>query len=264
MRAFRLRPNSTFDSDTQQAMSINHGQAGLPALRARLLRHSRFSLRALLVAVTLSALPAAWVGMQLRAQRDERATLSQLAKFDWVHYRWDVPDVSPLRWLQPLRKRCPFLKRVVYLSIGDEQFSDADLPMLDIFLNLRDLSVSGPQITDRGLRSIARRHPRLCRLSLLNCNVSDGGLAPLKNLSELKTLRIYQGEGGLTDACVPSIAECTQIEELSMFGTDITDSSLCHFALMPCLRNLDLSYTNCTDDAILKFEKRNPQIMVGY
>jgi hypothetical protein len=88
----------------------------------------------------------------------------------------------------------------------------------------------------------------LRELTLVNANLQDSQLAPLRRL---KTLKVLNLEGNpLTDASVAQLIELKALKELGLQNTAITDDALKHVAGMRALRTLHLDGTRVTDAGI--------------
>jgi len=109
------------------------------------------------------------------------------------------------------------------VELGRE-FTDADLQRLRDFPLLRSLYI----------------YPR--------SHVTDGGLAPLSELSHLESLGIY---GSLiTGPGLRHLADLPELAELSLQGHSITDSTLADVARLRHLRKLELEGTNIKGDGL--------------
>ena len=152
-------------------------------------RWYQFSLRTLLIVVTLSAVPMGWVGWKLAQGRRQRDTVAWVENLgggveyeEWVG-KWSgvvssvdlrntqVSDISPLAELNNLER----------LYLGITQVSDVS-PLAEL-KSLRELSLSNTQVSD--LSPLAELKS-LNELWLRGTQVSDlSPLAELKNLEEL-------------------------------------------------------------------------------
>lgn len=94
---------------------------------------------------------------------------------------------SLLRELRPVRKR------LVVLSAGFSDFSDAEADFLANCPNLRKLELQGTAITDKSLRAIQELE-HLESLNLYNTAVTDAGLQQLAEMESLQKLYLWQSE----------------------------------------------------------------------
>ena len=81
-------------------------------------------------------------------------------------------------------------------------------------------------------------------LNLYTCQVSDDDLRCLK---ELRTLRVLNLPGSITDDGLAHVANLTRLEALDLNSTKVTDEGLAHLQRLRELRFLDLSGTEITD-----------------
>lgn len=124
------------------------------------------------------------------------------------------------------------------LYLAHSAIDDRQLSLLaPLAGRLRELTLSGTNITDAGLRELGRFR-QLDFLNLTNTRVTDDGLAHLKNLAVLRTLHL-----GLTD---------------------VTDAALAMLAQLPNLQVLDVKLTAVSEATAAQFEPDHPNIMVEF
>jgi hypothetical protein len=92
-------------------------------------------------------------------------------------------------------------------------------------------------------------------LNLAECNVSEAGLAPLRDLKGLKELNLSRTDhyryggfpGGFSDGCLIPIQGLVNLRRLSLAGNPITDAGLARLEKLTNLDDLDLAATEITD-----------------
>lgn len=148
----------------------------------------------------------------------------------------------------------------LYISSGDA-FSDADLACLEPLGRLRDLFISGQNVTDRGLASIGK----LKQLESLNlgCSVTCSGLNQLKGLSNLRSLQVSaRGNAAKTDPAdelMLDLSGLKKMKDMNLSGLPLQDSDLAFIEHLPLLENLNI-YTNSLTGAFLRHLRKLPEL----
>lgn len=162
------------------------------------------------------------------------------------------------------------LRNLKYLRLAGEHLGDGALAHVSALHSLEALDfVGGP--TDDGLRHLTElprlrelaimvnrlRGPGLAhlaqlpRLEFLRLNGTGLGNRPLHHLTgstSLRSLTLFGGELGITDAAAPELADMTHLEELRFVWIEgITDAAMVHLKSLRRLRLLDLHSTRVTD-----------------
>ena len=195
-------------------------------------RWFRFSLRFLLLLVTIICVSLGWKVNQVRNQQAVAAKLVQAEmalRFD--EHPFFTKGSSVARLQGPPGPK--WLRRI----LGDEfftQLTDIDAPPL-----------AGHPVSDDEHRLIGSLS-YLERLSIERERISVDGLAHLAKLSTMHFLWL----SNVTDAEVSTIAKLKQVEVLTLFGSPITDHSLESLVRLPRLIQLDLPGTNISDSGI--------------
>jgi secreted protein with Ig-like and vWFA domain len=152
-----------------------------------------------------------------------------------------------------------------------------DLEAISELGNLRHLKL--PQdlaITVTGARNIAKLRG-LTSLDLYNCQlddaslselyplqqltdldlsltqVSDAGLPTLTYFPHLKSLRLdrnWMTQTRVTDSIVPTLASLTELETLSLWGTQIGNDGLAQLAALPNLKSLSIGQSEITGEGL--------------
>jgi hypothetical protein len=197
----------------------------------------RFSLRSLLVVVTLLAVGLAGFWHWREAKRREEAAANWLldhgASVGWFDGR---PMSERPLWVQRVGLVLPEeCLRTVYYVDFPEDTTDAELQILRDLPNLTQVNVNeAASITPAGLVLLAEL-PRLEVLYLKKTSAGDEGLAHARNLHGLK--EIWVEYTGITDASIPWIASNPGLTHLDLDGAHITDQSA---PLLARLQNLEV------------------------
>lgn len=215
-------------------------------------RWLRFSLRTVLLVITLGALLLGWRVSQVRRQQAAVARIVEAGGS--VRYRFDRP-----RFGQTHESGRPILTGPAWMRrlMGDEGFQvvhAVDLPgtrkdqelmeLISSFRQLEALAAYGGHLCDRDLRHLARL-TELRRLCIDSHRITDRGLVHLAGLHNLETLDLRHAR--LTDEGLRHLAAMTQMEVLFLDSPRITDAGLAGLRPMGRLRLLDLSGCGITD-----------------
>jgi len=212
-------------------------------LPAKLLQHSRISLRTLFFAVTLCALALGIVAHRATRQRDLVRSLA--AGNGVVFYDFQVtadgrlaPDrTSPLpAWLVE--------------TLG-----------VDLLHHVVWLRLEGPQVTDATLAA-AVRLPRLETLHLCKTSVSERGLVQLARLKALRVLTLNTPEVG--DDLLARLARLPALRELEIFSALVTDDGLRKLSACPSLERVWFEDTDVSEAGLDQFRVRHPHCRAGY
>jgi hypothetical protein len=172
------------------------------------LRWFQFSLRTLLVFVTLCAVLCSWVAVKIDRARREWKVFAEIRDLG-VWYR--MSNSPGPAWL---RNTLGFdlFQHVEYLAFGDVKVTETRLERLKELSQLRDLDIRDQPVTD---------------VELLQ----------LKGLSQLRWLNLSGTK--VTDAGLEHLGELKQLQELFLSGCPITRKGV---------RKLQKSLPNCRID----------------
>ena len=126
------------------------------------LRWFQYSLRTLLVVMTLSAIACSWYAAKKQSEERQQEAVATIEKLHGGLH-WTQP--SGPAWLRNL--------------LGDDYFRTVDAV---------DLGYRLDAVSDAELHQIAKGFPRIEVIDLSWTNVTDAGLENLKGLSQLQTL----------------------------------------------------------------------------
>lgn len=230
-------------------------------------RWRQFSLRGLLILVTLSAVLCAWFYWRLeRGHREDQAAAAILRAGGEIAYAdqfyGGVSRLTPLRhettWIGSGSERVfgtdPF-RRIVSVTLPDDE-SISLVPKFSL-TGLEIIRVEGgASVTDEGLSNI-RRCKQLRVLYLEGGDVTDSGLENIRRCSRLEELWLCNTR--VSDAGLPGIARLPSLSVLDIRGTQISDDGLKVVAAMPKLSLLYLDSPTLTDEG-LKNLSRSPSL----
>ncbi len=197
----------------------------------------QFSLRSLLILVTLCALLCSYAGTQLARYRRQQRALTMIREAGWVVYNYDVDENGQVLNVTPpdtllrrtVRQRDHFFGRLfgVYFAadnMGPTDASDRILAGVSLFPDLRELWVTHAiAVTDDGLVHI-RKPKHLEVLDLQLTPITDRGLAHISHLSELRDLNLARTP--VTDAGLVSLEKMTSLEWVDLRETDVTEAGV--------------------------------------
>jgi Leucine-rich repeat (LRR) protein len=203
----------------------------------------RWSMRALLLAITVLALLLAWVGRTIRAVQ-HRAALVTALKSESL-FGDQIIAWSSIRVSDSFEPDWPaiFLGDWSSVELTDidvdykQAVNDDLLEQVAVFRQLEDVSVSGQQITDRGF-------------------------AALRGMEKLDTLTIEACD--ITDATLEHIATLRSLEDLTLRGVAVTDKGLGQLWKLPKLNSLTVEFTLVSPKALKAFQNDRPECVVAF
>ncbi|HUQ90614.1 MAG TPA: hypothetical protein VM120_02960 [Bryobacteraceae bacterium] len=145
--------------------------------------------------------------------------------------------------VESLRAGLPSVRVLYTEQAASSAMTDAQLAKLP--RDSRTLNLEGAQISDAGLRHVARL-TNLEELNLSNTSVSDAGLAHLAGLQKLRKVVLantyVEGEG---------LAHLKSVADLDVHGSPLTNGAVSVLAGLTGLRRLSLASTDISDGAAL-------------
>ena len=160
-------------------------------------RWYQFTLRTLLVVVTLAGCGFAWLGIKVRNARQQQAEVAAVARAGGsviYDYQFVVPGnaiagVTPPGpvWLHRLLGDDCF-QTVVEVNLSNQFFDDDDLAQIGNLPSLKVLRLDGTMVTDDGLEHL-QGLTKLEELWLDRTQVTDVGLRHLQGLARLKRIQ---------------------------------------------------------------------------
>jgi hypothetical protein len=261
-------------------------------------RWVQYSLRTLLVFVTIVALACSWIGVWLQRGRERRLAWETLTSRRWALFYQerddteleDIPPGEPgPDWLKKLLGDDPFVDAdaTCVMIPGGVEATDAEFDYLKCFPHLRHLlawraardshlarlagmrnlagtleflDLSGGSITDAGLKNL-QGFTRLRRLILDETPIGDTGLDYLKGLGRLQQLSL--GRTRVTDAGLEHLEGLHELVDLDIGSTGITDRGLEHLKGLSRLDNLSLMGTRVTAGGVQKLQHALPNCLIA-
>ncbi len=196
-------------------------------------RWYQFTLRTLLIVVTLVGCGFAWFGLKVRESHRQEAAVAAIERLGGrVFYDAEPPGSGLVRALLGDE----FFRNVRQVDLEIYAVDDADLEHLHGLTRLTRLEIDGTQITDAGLVHL-KALTRLEFLDLNNTSISDAGLKQLHELTRLEILELNNTP--VTDAGMAQLAGLSELKLLTLHGTHVTDAGAAalHQAVPNCQIN---------------------------
>jgi hypothetical protein len=241
------------------------------------LRWYQYSLRSLLILVTLCALPCSWLAVKMQqAKRQQEAGRAIEEMGGRVTYYSDsiwlprfklfdkVGSVSlngPSATDAVLTSLMPSLKELKFnqCSLTASAITDAGMAHLSELTQVECLALNMTAITDVALVHITGL-TQLKQLFLDHTKITDAGLGHLTGLNELRWL--YLDDTQITDAGLEHLKGLDQLQDLGLRNTKITDVGLQHLTRLNQLVKLSLDGTEVTGEGIAKLRQALPRCQI--
>jgi hypothetical protein len=229
------------------------------------LRWYQYSLRTLLLVMTLACVGMSWVAVKMKQARDQHAAVEAIKKLGGVvfyDYEADRNDPSPQppgpTWLRRALGDDAFVNvTVVYLV--NSGVNDAELEHLKGLPQLGVLSLYGTKVGDAGLENL-KGLSHLREMSLCGTKVGDAGLEHLRGLAQLQTLFLEGTK--ISDAGLQYLEGLTQLQVLNLSHTKVSDAGIEHLKRLTKLKGLDLRDTNVTDAGAQDLQEALPKVEI--
>lgn len=207
----------------------------------------RFSLRTLMIAMTVVCVFLGYRVHRARVQRDAVAVLNEASvslEYDWWLAGLDSPPGPD--WIMELIGR-EYFQEVESAEVYDFEWSGEE----SVFDQLARL----PRLKrvefycDFDRRHLEKltglKHLERLTLNFYPASITDSTMACLGRLHALKSLNLSQAE--ITSAGVQHLAGLNNLETLDLSETRITDDDLVYVGRLRALRKLNLDDTDITD-----------------
>jgi hypothetical protein len=192
----------------------------------------RFSLRTLLIAITVCCVVLGyWMNQLIRQRIAVRHFYELTAKGknggqpNWITmgYRYEGKVYSKPqshKWLHSLIGEEAF-GRVTLVQLLDTQTADDDLRFLADVPTVEWVKIDNTNVTDKGLRHLLAC-PKLRVLELAGLPITDDGVAKLAEMRQLEEISLCQTK--ITDASLEHLAKMSNLREVLLCDTAITDA----------------------------------------
>lgn len=150
---------------------------------------------------------------------------------------------------------------ILALQLDHTGTRDEDLPLLAQAAGLRQLSLAGTQISDRGAEVLGGL-TRLTHLNLARTAIGNATLAALARLGELRELNLEQTQ--VTDPGLTRLTSLRKLERLYLSDTQVTDVGIERLAELPALRHLALHGTALSEAGHAALKAAVPELEIAW
>ncbi len=222
----------------------------------------QYSLRSLLIAITIFAL---WLGYYSYGARRQAAAVKTIAQhggqalYDYnISGSWQ--PIVPTRVREWLGE--DFFVTVVRVNFPDgKPTGDDGVAALKGLSGVTVINTNKSGITDAGLAYVAQMR-QLQILRLKSSQITGAGLKHLRHLRHLQMLDLSGNR--VTDTGLANLTELTTLEYLTLDGTDVTDAGLHQLRLLPQLKHLNVQHTLVTGDGVKELQRLLPKCEISY
>lgn len=191
----------------------------------------KFSLKRLLLAVTLVCVVLLPLALELAKNRRQGLVIAEIESVGGIAHRVDG-------------------ERVTQVIFAGSKLTDKQLiglvAKLDQLPELQHIEIQSPLISDKSITHLAALDS-LTEL-FLSCPITDASDESLARLKNLKKLYLKSEE--LTDGIISSIARLKGLEYLGLNSTSITDKGVQSLITLSNLSQLDVQGTNVSKSGL--------------
>ena len=227
-------------------------------------RWYQFSLKWLMIVVTLFCVTVGWIGSRMRQARENRDRVAAIEAEMRKIGGWVFPTLESEEgtWLDGLFNDPGNFDNFTRVGVsGDGQFGDIGLEYLKVLPLVTQLQLCRTKVTDVGLVHL-KGQTRLDTLLLDDTNITDAGLVNLKGLTNLSDLRLIQCN--ITDAGLEHLKGLTGLRTLTLIDTQVTDAGLEHLKGLTGLQYLILDGTQVTAKGVKKLQQALPNCKISH
>ncbi len=215
------------------------------------LRWYQYSLRSLMIVVTLACIAMSWVAAKMKQARERKAAVERILNdggrviYDYQRDAFDnVSEPPGPLWLREL------LGNDLFANVTEVDFEggpcDANLENLKGFTSLRSLRLNSTMVSDANMENL-RRLTSIRSLKLGPTILRGFNLEDLKGLPHLEELDLSNAGSWGRDIGLRHLEGLTGLRKLNLYGACIGDEDQKHLGGLVQLQELDLSYTSVTD-----------------
>lgn len=223
-------------------------------MKASNLRLSRFSLRSLLIAISLVAILLGWGVEQTRRRQQAISSVERLG--GWVEYadsailpRTNLVGYLPQKWTDAFFGD-GWRRAVSAIHIRDVRLSDSELGLLNYVDEVHFLDLQDTAFSRGALRHITSLN-RLQVLSLDRVSIDEKPVCDLSFLHELPNLnQLYLSGAKINGADLAYVKQLKELQVLTLDYTPIHDEDLAELADMRNLTNVNLNETQVGDPGL--------------
>jgi hypothetical protein len=231
----------------------------------RKLRWYQFSLRSLLIFVTLFAVACSWFAVKMGRAKRQKEAIEVIQKVGGsVHY--DYEETAPRTVSNSGKPREPewllkllgedFFHKPVNITFFETPKDEGWIKAVNSLPSLKTLLLSGGNISDETLEHLSEL-PNLEELHANSSSVSDKGLKNLEKFPKLRWLTIHYTK--VTDSGLVHVRSLKHLEWLILIGDNISDAAVPDLSSMTTLQLLDVRETAITVNGYEKLKKALPK-----
>lgn len=249
-------------------------------------RWFQFSLRTLLVFMTVAGFGLGYIGYERRLAQQQHESEAALSKqgIKLLGFRKDYragllrrilgDDSAGRKQLVVIRPglaaslpavmdqvianlaQLPNAKSLVF---EDTQIGDEELGHFRWLTHVQHIRLNQTQVTDLGLQEL-RAFKSLRQLNVMGTRTGDAGLEEIARHQDLETLGI--GGTKITDAGLRELQSLSKLKWLNLANTGVTDKGLEELRAFPALQELVLRRTLVTDAGVQQLQRALPSLKI--